>query len=304
MSQDRLLRGSLVANAVFSFTSGALLTLLPSVIGTLIEFPHEVVLQVVGLSLLAYSGVLIYLAIDSKASMQLAVIATLADLFWVAVTLAIAAFAPSLFSATGWWIVGGVAVIVLGFSVAQAIGIDRAFRHPDLQRRGWSRVCIEVETDTPADALWSVLRDAGTIHQYAPFLSSSTIVESSASDLPVRECRDHCGRCWREAIHMDDEQMVMELEFQADRPDFPFPFREMIGGWRVEWRGVGSRVRVWWDVVPISRPISVLLLPALTANALRTFPTVIANMSNAANGRENGSEPISSRRERRPVGLC
>lgn len=304
MLRAGLLRTALAANATFSSASGALLTLAPGTLGTFLGFPHDAILRGIGVALLAYAGVLAFLAFRSRAPMLLSACAGVADFGWVGATISVAAIAPGLFSEVGWWAVGGVALVVAVFGMAQAVGIVQAFRHPDPLRAGWSRVCVVVNTDAPARVLWPVIREAGAIHRYAPFLATSRIVEEmSERGLPVRECRDHGGTCWREEIVTDDESMILNLRFLTERPDFPFPVRQMVGGWQVMERGNGAHVRVWWDVVPKSRFLAFLLLPVLLESARRSFPAVVANMQDATGEHRNAPNP-GTRRIGRFAGVC
>ena len=65
----------------------------------------------------------------------------------------------------------------------------------------------------------------------------------------VRTCATHtASERWSEEVAAWDEPgRAYTLRFMSEAPDFPFPVEEMVGGWRVEPDGGGSRVTVWYE---------------------------------------------------------
>lgn len=284
--KDSVLETALRANGCFSMLSGAAMAAMPEQVARLIGLHEAWILWWIGILLLGYAGFLVWVASLRRPEL-LAMIASLGDFSWTAATIALGIFVPALFSPLGWGVVGTVAAIVLVFGLLQAVGIDRSYRHPESSRREWLRICLEFQLDVDSLAVWKILRDAGEIHRYSSSLQSSRIVET-ASDArtSVRECQDRQGRCWRETLVTDQEELRLEAVFLADRPGFPFPFRNMEGGWQVHPEAPGCRLQVWWDVIPRRRWAAFLTMPLLSFLLPRQFAQVVANMRAAALGQQ------------------
>lgn len=275
---DCFLRTALGLNAAFSATTGILMTAMPTAVGHWIGTNQTLALQLIGISLILFAGILCYVGNFSRTPQFLAMLASLSDFVWVLATILLATIFPNMLSTTGWIIAGVVAAVVLGCGLAQAIGIDRIHRHP--QKSGWLKLCLQFELDLAPRTLWSRIRDVSEIHRFAPSVAHSSLLPDQTTDQsPVRECRDHNGNCWREDLIIDDEHKRLHVRFHTEAPDFPFPFTSMEGGWQVTTDSAGSMVRVWWDVVPKRRMLSFLLMPLLANIAVKDFRQTVQNMS-------------------------
>ena len=280
---DCLLRTALGVNCAFSSLTGLLLTFAPRTVAGWIGYQNPVGLQVVGVGLLAFAVLLLYLAMLARHPQLLSMLASLGDFTWVGVTIGLAVVAPAMFSTNGWLIVAVVAVVVTACGLFQAIGIDRTYRCHAAERAGWLRLCLEYELDVAPHDFWVVLRDVGEIHRYAPSIANVSIVEAGTEEgHPVRECQDAGGRCWREEFSIDDARMRVDLRFQADRPGFPYPFTQMEGCWDLESMPRGAKLRVWWNVVLERRWAAFVLMPLFSFVLQGSFLTTVENMCAAA----------------------
>ncbi len=140
-----------------------------------------------------------------------------------------------------------------------------------------------VQTGLSADRIWAVVRELGDIQRYMPSLTSSAILDGRTPGVgAVRECTDRKGARWRERCDSWEERRAFSVIFEADAPDFPFPFRAMRGGWEVDPIDGGSIVRVWWRVVPRRAATARLLLPVMEHRARADFSAVIGRMGEAS----------------------
>ncbi|TWT64020.1 SRPBCC family protein [Rubinisphaera italica] len=301
---DCLLRTALGVNCSFSSITGFLMTFSPGLVGGMIGFENSIILQIVGGGLLAFAGLLLYLATIAREPQLLSMLASLGDFSWVGGTVVLAFISPSIFSTIGWLIVSMVALVVMACGLAQVIGIDRSYRSNDPARVGWLRHCLEYRLDTSPQKLWNVTRDVGHIHHHAPSVVLASMVEEETEDeRPVRECQDEKGQCWREVISIDDEEMRLDLHFLTERDGFPFPFAQMEGGWMVQPVPEGTRLRVWWEVVPKRRWAAFVFMPLFSVLLRRSFRVTIENMRDAADGDE---ERVVPAKDKQPIiaGAC
>ena len=120
----RLLRNSLRANAAFSAVSG-LASL--SAAGTLADFigvPSPEPVLAVGVHLLLFAGLLVFLASRAALSVAIVIAVVAADIGWVLATLGV--IYVDLFTRAGAALALAIASIVLSFALLQWLGLRRA----------------------------------------------------------------------------------------------------------------------------------------------------------------------------------
>lgn len=275
------LRAALAANCVFSTLTGASMLAYPTDVGIWIGLNEAAVLRIVGGLLVSFAAALLYAAWLSSRPQPIALAASFADLAWVVATAVLGIVAPNMLSDFGWAVATIVALIVLGCAVWQAMGIDLSYRDPS--RRGWVRLCLETQMDAPQSAVWSIVSDLEAIADHSPMLASSRITHVEAeTGLQTRQCHDTRGKSWNEIIKLDRESMRLDARFETERPGFPFPFAEMLGGWEVDRTESGSKVKVWWSILPRSRPFAFFFFPIMEVLIRSTFQTTLLSIRNAA----------------------
>lgn len=119
----RLLRISLRANAAFSALSGAAFSLMGPSIATFLGIDPPLLVTVVGLNLLGFAALLLFVASRPVVSAPIANAIILADLAWVGGTLILVL--ADVFTPGGAIAALFVANIVLAFAVVQFIGVRR-----------------------------------------------------------------------------------------------------------------------------------------------------------------------------------
>lgn len=284
MSSQSLKR-ALLANALFSLTSGVLLVFFASFWAALFEAANPIVYRVTGIGLLAFTAFVLYLAIHPSPNTFDALLVSIGDIGWVIGSGILLAVAHGALSTVGIWLIIAVAVIVLTFAIAQLRGIDRMFRVDDGETQA-HRICMEIETDAPAEKLWSVIADMGSIKEFSPHLAKSQM-RNGALPAPgaVRECSDLKGNRWaEECVVLDNEYRSLGVTFLATEPDFPYPFRTMDGGWQVRPWGNGSVVTIWFETMPKYRLATPFILAIMTRDLVPNFTSVVANMAARAKG--------------------
>lgn len=280
MDTTRPLRAALLGNALFSSSCGVLMLLVPSRIGALLGLQAPLVLQAIGLGLILFALDLIHQATRPRMATWRALYASAGDLLWVLATLAGVLIFPAALSSSGLLAVIAVAGVVLGLGAWQLWAIQHTHRAPS--GRGY-RHCLGVAVDAPANALWRVVGEIGEIERYMPSLRSSELLGGARPGVgAVRHCVDQAGRSWCEECIAFEPGRSFTVRFRAGAPGFPFPAKEMHGGWEVATADAGSKVTVWWELELRQPLLAPVILPLLAFQADRDFTRVIERMAGAA----------------------
>jgi hypothetical protein len=283
--QDRQLRAALLGNAVFSATTGIAMALAPEDIARLAGLDAPALLRLLGLGLLAFAAVVLWIGTRERLRALLAVLISLADLTWVAASVAFILISPSVMPAGSTSAVLLVALAVLGFALAQLHGVRQFLRETDSQLGEW-RHSLSVDVDAAPDVMWDVVADLGAISDFVPTLVRSDLIDHVApGEGAVRACADLEGHQWQEACTVfEPRARQLRLRFRTEADDFPYPMRTMVGGWHVAPCGAGARVTVWWSVTPTMSTMPWLLVAMMGHRLDLDFPAVIARMAARAAG--------------------
>lgn len=283
ISSTRVHRTALVANACFSATTGALAVGFPNEAASWLGDVSALAVTAVGVSLLGFAGFVGHTAARwFRDPIRVGVI-SVADLAWVGGTAFLLMVWPALFGAQGIGTMIAIAAIVGAFGVLQLYGTVAQFRHRSPGAAATHHVEIEVVADAPADALWNVVRDLGSIADYSDGLKSSAMLVGTRAEVgAVRRCVDTSGRAWNESCTVVEPGHSLVLDFDAQAPGFPFPFRAITGGWVLEPAGATTIVRLWWDLTPERGLKGDLIVAAMAATAPRGMRRLVAKMAEEA----------------------
>jgi len=268
-----LLRGALIANALFSAATGLLLVGFAEPVATAVGEVAPLVLRVIGAGLVPFAAFLVWTA--RRPDFVLG--ASIADLGWVAGSAGLLVFLPSLFSSAGAVAVAGVAGVVLVFGLLQIAGLRAGSLNRDGRTEARSAFSIRRRVAAPPDVVWAIVRDLETIGRYHPDLRG---VEVTGDRVGARRtCENRSGQRWtEEVVHWDEEARALTLRFDTDPPDFPYPIEEMVGGWRVEDRGRESEVVVWFEYTVPGGLLGEIAAPMIAARSRPVLEATLANM--------------------------
>ncbi len=285
MPHDRPLRIALFANALFASATGASILIAPAPVAGLLGIAYHPMLTAIGVGLVVFALDLTHQATRKRILTWRAAFATALDLAWVAGTVVALATQHHAFATTGVAIIAAVGALVLGFAIWQGRGIDHAHRVPSSRLR---QHCVRVHVDQPAESMWRVIADLGAIQRYMPSLAHSAIEEGAEPGRgAVRTCVDRGGRSWSEECIVF-EPGELALRFKTEAAGFPFPATEMYGGWTVEpCESGGSRVTVWWTLLPRPMGLAVVLMPIFGFHADREITNVVRRMAAEAGSRSD-----------------
>jgi hypothetical protein len=265
------LRIALLANGIFSSASGLLIALFASSLATDHLHLPPLLLQLVGLGLVAFGAGVIATGLTRKRTRHFAtLLISMLDFGWVLLTVPIA-LSPLAFTPIAKVAILSIALLVGLFATAQIAGLDDSFA----TKTGHRRICFQFQSEVPADILWNRLAELDQISRFIPDLHSSRYVSGNSLSIgAVRECIDVAGQRWREeCTEVADRSFT--LRFDTEAPDYPYPLTDMHGGWRIEATPTGSLVEVWWTARGKSRMPEWLLFPIMAAKAERSTPTII-----------------------------
>lgn len=274
-------RRPLILNGLFSFATGVISFFAADVVANVFGLGAPRAYELLGAALVAYAVGLASLAYRPSRLLPV-VIGALLDIAWVLGSAVLLAVMGSRMSSTGQLIVVTVAAIVAGFAWLQLRAVARSFVD-NAGPPGEYLVRVEVPTNVAADRMWSIVRELGDIQRYMPSLASSVVLDGRRTGIgAVRECEDTKGARWRERCDTWEEARAFSVVFEAQAPDFPFPFRAMRGGWEVSPTSEGSVVRVWWRVVPRHEATVGVILPVMAWRAQSDFVAIVGRMAAAA----------------------
>jgi hypothetical protein len=123
---QKLLRNSLIGNALFSMLSALAILASSGWLAQFIGLRNHIVLTILATSLTAYAVILLINARRPKIKISDAWMAVILDAIWVIGSYALIFVVPFTFG--GKWLIAGVAEIVFVFAILQSFGIRRVMK--------------------------------------------------------------------------------------------------------------------------------------------------------------------------------
>ncbi len=278
------LRTALLSNALFSTLSGLTFIIFSSSAAALVGVGAPIIYQIIGIGLMGFAGFVAWTGTRQPINAFLAALISLADFTWVAGTLLFLVLAFPALHPAGMASLIAIAAIVLFFGIRQLQGIGKMYALPG--KPTMHKLCVAVDTPAPADTMWAVIADLGSIQAYSQNLNKVILRDNAQPGVDaVRQCTDVNGKTWGEhCIRYDQDERSVAFQFLADEPGFPYPFTTMVGGWDVVPRADGSTVTIWFEVTPKNRFVHPVILAVMSRNLARSFGAVVARMTAAARG--------------------
>lgn len=124
---QRLLRNSLIGNALFSVTSALIILGWGQYLAEFLGLRGHLALTVLAIGLIAYAFILVVSACRPQIKLGDAWTAVVLDAVWVLGSYTLIFIVP--FRPGGKWLIVAVAEVVFGFALLQSLGIRRALRN-------------------------------------------------------------------------------------------------------------------------------------------------------------------------------
>lgn len=283
MSQ-KTLQMALLANAVFSTLSGLTFMIAGQVVANLVGIGLPIVYQLIGAGLLGFAAYVAWTATRHSINTYTALQISLADFLWVLGTIVVITVMFQLLNSSGIVALLSVAGIVLVFALLQLKGIAQVYAVPG--QTNTHRLCVAIDTPESADKMWAVVADMERIKDYSTNLTNVTLKNEAAPGVDViRQCTDNKGKTWAEhCTRYDHQARALDVEFLADEPGFPYPFKTMKGGWEVSPNGSGSTVTIWFEVTPKYCLLHPIILGLTSKDLGSSFANVVARMAATVRG--------------------
>lgn len=282
--QSTLLRRALQGNALFSLACGSASLFFAASLAPIIGGVDPWILRLLGVGLFLFAAVLFWLARSASVNPGAALAVTFADLGWVAGSILLLSFA-SMISADGRVIIASVAGIVLLCAILQAAGLRSLTVNRDGRTDASSAFEIRRAVSVSPDAMWGGVSDLGAIGKFYPVLRHVEVdkADGASQDRVRRTCENHQGQRWtEEVIAWDERGRSMTLAFDTTDPDFPFPVKEMYGGWVVHSSGGLTEVVVWFELTVKGGVFGEILAPMIASKSMPGIHETIVNMEEEA----------------------
>ncbi|SFR98547.1 SRPBCC family protein [Yoonia litorea] len=172
------------------------------------------------------------------------------DIGWVIGSIVIVAFFGEVLTASGTLVVGAVAAVVAFFAVSQFVSAAKIENPVPVARvvskGGKLHASVKRTVRAPTDAVWSVMTDHPA---YADVADNITKVEVLSGDgLGMkRRCYGPKGENWAETCDLFEPGHAYGFRIHTEAEDYPYPFAELTGRWRVEEHPVGAEFHI--DIV-------------------------------------------------------
>jgi len=292
--QSALLKTALLSNAIFSAVSGTMLLFLSHPVADLIGVGDALIYQAVGGGLLGFAAFVAWTGTRKPIDIFGAALISVADGLWVVGTALLIILGMGVLQPMGVAALLVVACVVAFFGVRQLQGIAQCYAVEG--KPNTHRLCVAVETPTPAETIWTIIADLPSIRRYSPNLTQVILRDHSESGVgAVRQCTDVGGKTWGEYCkRYDPLARSVVFEFLANEPKFPYPFQTMTGGWEVSASGSGSTVMIWFEVTPKYSLVHPIILALMVRNLANGFGEVVARMTADANGQPVPKEIVSA----------
>jgi ribosome-associated toxin RatA of RatAB toxin-antitoxin module len=252
------LKFALTFNAIFSLVTGLLLVTMPDYISQLFGVTHGASFFYLGLSLVLFSIIVLYVSRQRHIHILYALIISLLDLIWVLASLIILILDPLQFKMTGDVIIAAVALIVLSIAIMQLFGIAKVD-----QVKSDNKV-LSFERIVPGNNIkvWNIISDVANYHRVAPNIDDVQIISGNGEGM-VRQCSQGKSSWTEECIDWKDGEQF-SFKVNTDDPNYPFPLSFLQGTWKVASANNGeSKIELVFEFQYKRKAFNVLLHPLM-----------------------------------------
>ena len=252
------LKFALTFNAIFSLVTGLLLVTMPDYISQLFGVTHGASFFYLGLSLVLFSIIVLYVSRQRHIHILYALIISLLDLIWVLASLIILILDPLQFKMTGNVIIAAVALIVLSIAIMQLFGIAKVD-----QVKSDNKV-LSFERIVPGNNIkvWNIISDVANYHRVAPNIDDVQIISGNGEGM-VRQCSQGKSSWTEECIDWKDGEQF-SFKVNTDDPNYPFPLSFLQGTWKVASANNGeSKIELVFEFQYKRKAFNVLLHPLM-----------------------------------------
>jgi ribosome-associated toxin RatA of RatAB toxin-antitoxin module len=241
-----LLAETISVNALFSGGCGLLLLAAATALTVPLGLPAWW-LAGVGVGLLAFAGLLLWILAEPRRLAAGGRAALAADLAWVVGAVVVLVGFPSVLTPTGRTALTMLTGVVALLTSSQAMGLSRIRGRTAM---GTSRLTLRAQRTIAAhpERVWAAVADVADYARFASGIAATEVVSGDGEGM-VRACTDQRGGHWRETCTQWDEGHRYRMTVDVDT--YPLSYRlllhELAQTWSVEPVGDHTRVTLAFD---------------------------------------------------------
>ncbi len=207
-------------------------------------------LKLLAFGLVLFAGLIAYNLL--KPRLNLSVIISLMDLGWIIVTVLLAIIFRNQLGQGGFELIMGVNGVIAVAMITQYYSTFALLKHPDANASRQYYLNLTFQAQAPKAKFWRVLSVLSDIHRYSPGIYSSDVEGGYGvgAKRVCSTCPDQEGKRWTEEVYKWNEGESFAVKFDDEAEGFPFPLRQLVGGWKVDDAGEGTTVSVWFEFNP------------------------------------------------------
>jgi len=220
------LNRALTANFLTSLLSGILLIVFQGQVAQLFGVAPHVVFPILGVGLLLFA---LSIAIEIKKQRALAILwISIQDALWVIASAVVLIWQPWPISATGYWIIDGMALLVLLFCIFQIKGLAQMNI-----RNGAKVLTFKRIINASQEKTWQMITRFEEFHLVAPNIDAVKVLSSQTQGTGMVRACSHGQKSWQETCTLWEEGRRYAFEVDTKAPDYPFPFASLKGTWEL-----------------------------------------------------------------------
>ncbi|NNK67406.1 MAG: SRPBCC family protein [Rhodobacteraceae bacterium] len=169
------------------------------------------------------------------------------DIGWVIGSIVIVVFFGEILTASGTLVVGAVAVVVAFFAVSQFVSAARIEKPVPVARvvskDGKLHATVKRTVRAPSEVVWAVMTDHPAYADVADNIAKVEVLSGDGLGMK-RRCYGPKGENWEETCDLYEPGRAYGFRIHTEAEDYPYPFAELTGRWRVEAHPVGSEFHI------------------------------------------------------------
>jgi hypothetical protein len=203
------------------------------------------------------------------------------DVLWVVGSIILIAFFGQILTPNGIAIVAVVAMVVAFFAVSQFLSAAKIEKpipvaHVDL-REGKLHASVQRTVGAPTATVWAVMTDHPAYANVAGNISRVEVLSGDGLGMK-RRCYGPRGENWEETCDLYEPGHAYGFRIHTEAEDYPYPFTELSGRWRVQEHLAGSKFDI--EIVGLLKgnPMSRWLFARV---ARPQFKTILIDLADA-----------------------
>ncbi|KZM50067.1 SRPBCC family protein [Labrenzia sp. OB1] len=200
-------------------------------------------LRALGVGLLGFAVLLYVLSRHRFVSRKVVNEIVLLDALWVVGSVVLIAFMGDIFTTQGIVAVSVVAMVVAFFAVSQFAAAAKIEKPVPVARveatDGKLFATVKRTVKAPPETVWNVMTDHPAYADVADNIAKVEVLSGDGLGMK-RRCFGPKGENWEETCDLFEPGHAYGFRIHTEADDYPYPFAELSGRWRVKEHPLGS----------------------------------------------------------------